>query len=50
MADSSTFIQPVKNQQRNVDICIISPLAKAIEENRHNLLSAECILLVDGNA
>ena len=36
MADSSTFVQSVENPQHNVDSCINSALAKAIEENRHN--------------
>ena len=38
MADSSTFVQSVENPQHNVDVCINSALAKAIEGNRHNLL------------
>ena len=32
MADSSTFVQSVENPQHNVDVCINSALAKAIEE------------------
>ena len=45
MADSSTFVQSVENPQHNVDVCINSALAKAIEENRRNsLFCPECIL------
>ena len=32
MAYSSTFVQSVENPQHNVDVCINSALAKAIEE------------------
>ena len=37
MADSRTFVQSVENPWHNVDACINSALAKAIEEKRHNL-------------
>ena len=43
MADSSTFVQSVENPWHNVDVCINSALAKAIEENRHNSF-CQCIL------
>ena len=51
MADSNTFVQSVENPQDNVDVCINSALAKAIEENRHNLLFCQSVFyFVDGNA
>ena len=50
MADSSTFVQSVENPQHNVGICINSALAKAIEENRHNLLFCQSVFyFVDCN-
>ena len=36
IADSSTFVQSVENPEHNVEVCINSALAKAIEEKRHN--------------
>ena len=51
MTDSSTFIQSVENPQHNVDVCINSALAKAIEENRYNSLFCQSVFyFVDGNA
>ena len=45
MADSCTFVQSVENPWHNVYVCINFALAKAIEENRHNLVVLpECIL------
>ena len=44
MADSSTFVQSVENPQHNVDVCINSALAKAIEENKHNSLFCQSVL------
>ena len=50
MADSSPFVQSVKKPQHNVDACINSALAKAIEENRHNSLFCQSVFyFVDGN-
>ena len=51
MADSSTFVQSVENSQHNVDVCINSALAKAIEENRYNSLFCQIVFyFVDGKA
>ena len=51
MADSSTFVQSAENPQHNVDVCINSALAKAIEGNRHNLLFCPSVFyFVDGKA
>ena len=49
MADSSTFVQSVENPQHNVDVCINSALAKAIEENRRNLFCLIVFYFVDCN-
>ena len=50
MADSNTFAQSVENPQLNVDVCINSALAKAIEENRHNSLFCQSVFyFVDCN-
>ena len=43
MADSSTFVQSVENSQHNVNACINSALAKAIEKNRHNSLFCQSV-------
>ena len=51
MADSSTFVQSVENPQHNVDVCINSALAKAIEEKGCNSLFCQNVFyFVDGNA
>ena len=51
MAYSSTFVQSVENPQHNVDACINSALAKAIEENRQNSLFCQSVFyFLDGNA
>ena len=51
MADSSTFVQSVENPWHNVYVCINSALAKAIEENRHNLLFCQSVFyFMDSNA
>ena len=50
MADSSTLVQSVENPQHNVDVCINSALAEAIEENRHNSLFCQSVVyFVDCN-
>ena len=50
MANSSTFVQSVENQQPNVDVCINSALANSIEENRHNSLFCQNVFyFVDNN-
>ena len=46
MADSSTFVQSVENQQHNVDLCIYSALAKSIEENRQNSLFCQVYFIL----
>ena len=44
------FVQSVENPQHNVDVCINSALAKAIEENRRNSLFCQNVFyFVDGN-
>ena len=51
MAYSSIFVQSVENLQHNLDACINCALAKAIEENGHNLLfSQSAFYFVAGNA
>ena len=51
MANSSAFVQSVKNPQHNVDVCNNSALAKAIKENRHNSLFCQSVFyFMDGNA
>ena len=51
MAGSSTLVQSVENPQHNVDVCINSALAEAIEENGHNSLFCQSVFyFVDSNA
>ena len=51
MTDSSTSVQSVENPQHNVDVCINSALAKAIEENSRNSLFCQSVFyFVDSNA